>query len=570
MRLLTTLLVSSAALSAAYTFGGPAFVSDGIPSDAAVQESLDQRLARRDVLDADCDEPPATAPPAVVPPTIVPDLTPPTNTTTTTGDDLPWCDEVEDPAPKCDADDDDDPSMNRPPGYYKPTHSQPAPSTTVPVFPAQHTDTAPPPVFNGTVPTHHDGGGGGGGGGHRPTGTNTAPAVSNVTTPIITQAPTDHQPASSIGGTDGGRSMPGSMPVKGHLLIDTLGRPDGLPSDFRTILDKIDKAKPGGFKFGNLGNPNLKAGTQAYDNAKIFNLFVAGNECKMGPTEPQPGVFHMDPCKAVQAFAKEMDAEFRFHNLMWHAQRPNWLMNAKFSTDDYINTIIPRHIKGVLEAVGQVWSTDVFNEPLADIGGPVPDNVVDCVKRSNRWPMWTEDDSKVPLFTDLSWMEEATKQAKAVGTGGQLLVNDYNIGPDNTKTECAIKLFEYLKPFGMDGIGFEMHISASAAVSRKSLQDVFDKVDKLGGKVAITELDVPVDGNSALLPTQALLYGEVLDACLYAPNCNTFLVWGINDNESWLNKPGKADQKALLFSDGKPKDGLYEMHARLKHYADAL
>ncbi|BFZ55239.1 hypothetical protein PYCC9005_002279 [Savitreella phatthalungensis] len=372
----------------------------------------------------------------------------------------------------------------------------------------------------------------------------------------------------SDGNTTSTDIVTGHLPsdgVGGIALTDASNLPSTPPS-LRQTLDAIDAAKPGGFKLGLESGPNPSEFVKARLK-DTFNLVVAGNECKPDATEQVEGKFDLTRCKQVKAAADEANASFRVHTLMWHNQRPKWMHDTSLSKDDIKNKILPNHATGVVTGMGQVYSTDVMNEVVADIGGALPANVSGCVTPKAIWPNTVEDKNSQVLFGgDLSWMEPLVSAAKKPGTGGQLLINDYNTGPMNTKTKCVIELFKQLKPFGLDGIGFQMHIGAADAPTKAQMAETFKVVADAGGVVAITELDVDTHSNSALLTKQAIVYGDLLDACLEAPNCHQFVVWGLTDQESWL-KPQAA---ALLYDQEKPKQAIFEIQARLERFHKAM
>ena len=55
------------------------------------------------------------------------------------------------------------------------------------------------------------------------------------------------------------------------------------------------------------------------------------------------------------------------------------------------------------------------------------------------------------------------------------------------------------------------------------------RLGKLGIRVSITELDISRAGDNATPWT------NLMGACLENYNCTSFVTWGINDGQSWLN-----------------------------------
>jgi endo-1,4-beta-xylanase len=63
-------------------------------------------------------------------------------------------------------------------------------------------------------------------------------------------------------------------------------------------------------------------------------------------------------------------------------------------------------------------------------------------------------------------------------------------------------------------------------VSKADLKSSFSKLAGLGAKGLITEMDIKVSGtSSANLRYQAAIWGDYIDACLYASNCFEFVNW---------------------------------------------
>lgn len=88
---------------------------------------------------------------------------------------------------------------------------------------------------------------------------------------------------------------------------------------------------------------------------------------------------------------------------------PSWV---KSLSAEQFTTVMADHVKGFL-GVGKAYSTDVFNEIMGGGGN----TAVECVAGKHEFPM------NGP-FKDLSWAVDIVKQAKAVGTGGILMIND--------------------------------------------------------------------------------------------------------------------------------------------------
>ncbi len=85
----------------------------------------------------------------------------------------------------------------------------------------------------------------------------------------------------------------------------------------------------------------------------------------------------------------------------------------------------------------------------------------------------------------------------------------------------------------IDGIGFQSHLFSPDPAD---FAEFSDWVGELGLEWAVTEFDVPLPvteiTNAESLDFQADEYAQALAACVDAPNCDTFVTWGISDRFS--------------------------------------
>ena len=119
----------------------------------------------------------------------------------------------------------------------------------------------------------------------------------------------------------------------------------------------------------------------------------------------------------------------------------------------------------------------------------------------------------------------------------------------------------------VDGVGLQMHLSTNDAPTLRQVRRNMMRFESLGLEVDITEMDVRLrlPANGAELAQQARIYQEMLDACLAAPNCKSFALWGFTDKYSWIpgNFPGWGD--ALIFdADFQPKPAYRALVDRLR------
>ena len=111
----------------------------------------------------------------------------------------------------------------------------------------------------------------------------------------------------------------------------------------------------------------------------------------------------------------------------------------------------------------------------------------------------------------------------------------------------------------IDGVGFQSHLFSPDPAD---LSEFSAWVGDLGLVWAVTEFDVPLPvteiDNPDSLAFQAGVYASALAACADAPNCDTFVTWGITDRFSTIPaETGGAFGGALwLDANDAPETGV--------------
>lgn len=245
------------------------------------------------------------------------------------------------------------------------------------------------------------------------------------------------------------------------------------------------------------------------------------------------------------------------HTLVWHNQLPNWLDESRYTPDE-LAAILENHIKTVVGRYrGRIAEWDVVNEAIPDSGDALRDTI---------WLRALGPDYIAQAFR---WAHEADPDAL-------LYYNDYNIDTPGRKTNNVYELVSGLVEAGVPihGVGLQMHVSAEQLplLSLDSLQSLMSRYAALGLKVAITEMDVKIgEGERADgLEPQAAVYRNVLQACIDAPNCDTFITWGVSDRYSWIpNFVGHDDWPLLFDEDLNPKPAYFAVAETLANAAES-
>ena len=303
---------------------------------------------------------------------------------------------------------------------------------------------------------------------------------------------------------------------------------------------------------GNSQGPQYPAVAQSQ-----FSLFTAENECKVGPVHPEVDTYAFAQCDALATFTNLNQSAFRLHNLCWDTENPPWLNSL---TD-------PVALKAALQAhIGNMtahylgdpslayYAVDVVNEAVSDGGDAI-------LKPTTPW--------YPALKTYVSDAFAAAAAARQPFSRKPLLCyNDYGAeAASSAKAAKVVTLIKQLQGSGLpvDCVGLQMHVSVDAHPSRADVSENIRQLGALGLTVHITEMDVQCSGcNATRLAAQALVYADMLGACLENANCKSFETWGIYDGDTWVG----TDNAPLLYdAQWQPKPAYAAVLATLQQHA---
>jgi endo-1,4-beta-xylanase len=304
----------------------------------------------------------------------------------------------------------------------------------------------------------------------------------------------------------------------------------------RTGSGLRDLAAQRGFLIGAAVDPTLLS-VDAYARTlgSEFNLVVAENAMKFGPTEPGPGQYNFCAADQVVAFAQANGMKIRGHNMVWQADLPAWLTNGNYSAADAAK-ILQDHIATVAGRYrGQILAWDVVNEAIAygPPYGPQPS-------------YWLTTLGSSYVDQAFRWTRDADPTAKLFynDTGGEGL---------GAKSDAVYNLVSGLVNRGVpiDGVGLQMHVTVAGAPTVAAISSNIKRLGALGLEVHITEMDVrlPIPASAADLAAQATVYQNVLAACQENSNCTALLTWGVSDANSWIPGAYPGFGAALVFDE---------------------
>jgi endo-1,4-beta-xylanase len=260
-----------------------------------------------------------------------------------------------------------------------------------------------------------------------------------------------------------------------------------------------------------------------------FSMITPANSMKMNLIQPTQGTFDYTDTDALVAWAQQNGLEFHGHPLIWHTQAPSWLTATTFTRDQMID-IMNKQIDGLMgHYAGKFPYWDVVNEAVDQNNGT-------WGFRSTVWHDTIGDD-----FIDLAF-----NHARATDPQAKLLYNDYNIEQKgNPKADYVYNMVASMKmrSIPIDAIGFQGHYfiepdgtTVNGVPDMQAIRDNMARYNDIGVEVHITECDfrigLPVDNMKSGVQNQ--FYADMLQACIDAPNCSHFTVWGLSDLDSWV------------------------------------
>lgn len=258
-----------------------------------------------------------------------------------------------------------------------------------------------------------------------------------------------------------------------------------------------------------------------------FDYITPENSGKWGPLQANgPDEWDFSQHDQLVAFAQDNNKLYKGHTLVWHSQAPAFI-NDSLSAAELQNRIDQHIITTMGRYAGQFYGWDVVNEAIDDNA-----NYRDSV-----------------LYRKLgsAFIADAFILAHSIDAKAHLYYNDYNIANINAKSDAVYAMLKGLveAEVPVDGIGFQMHLSASSAPGYEELVENFRRFADLGLYINISELDVRVADlpwdKTAKLAIQQQIYHRVVSACMQFTRCETITTWGFTDAYSWIDSTFGAD-----------------------------
>lgn len=294
-----------------------------------------------------------------------------------------------------------------------------------------------------------------------------------------------------------------------------------------------------------------------------FSMITPANSMKMNLIQPVQDMFDFTDTDGLVAWAEANGLEFRGHPLIWHTQAPGWLNDATTLGRDEMIAIMYAHIDALMTRyAGKFPFWDVVNEAIDSVEGT-----------------WTFRPTIWHDRIGMDFIDLAFQRARAADPTAKLLYNDYNIEQmGHPKADRVFELVRDMKSrnIPIDAIGLQGHYfvepSGETALGVPDMQAIRNNMARyaeIGVDVHITETDFrigkPLD--PAKTELQNKFYAELLQACIDAPNCKHFTVWGLSDLDSWVPSTfAEFDHAHVWDAQLAPKPAYFAMSAVLAKY----
>ncbi|MBR0229068.1 MAG: endo-1,4-beta-xylanase [Clostridia bacterium] len=253
----------------------------------------------------------------------------------------------------------------------------------------------------------------------------------------------------------------------------------------------------------------------------------------------------------VLAFAQEHGMKVRAHTLVWHSQTPRWFFAENWSSlpsaplvdRDTMLLRMENYIRDEMEYVnakypGVVYAWDVVNEAI----DPSMGHPAGIRTEGNLWYDTIGEDYIEWAFTFARMYAQPEQK---------LFYNDYSC-TQLSKLVFLRTLLKTLHDKGvLDGLGMQSHLGVDSPTVL-DYENAVSQYARLGITIHVTELDIGSADNSPLGQMRLASRYRSLFTMLERVKVRSgydignVTVWGLKDDQSWLNSPSEK-KYPLLF-----------------------
>jgi endo-1,4-beta-xylanase len=285
--------------------------------------------------------------------------------------------------------------------------------------------------------------------------------------------------------------------------------------------------------------------------AREFNMMTPENAMKWRSLRPSQNEFNFDLSDSMVSFAEKHNMKVRGHTLVWHRSVPQWLQEGDFDRSDMIS-LLREHIQTVVNRYqGKIYAWDVVNEAITRRG-------------ELRDTIWLRTIGP-------EYIEMAFRWAHAADPDALLFYNDYGGEETGVKADGIYQLVKELKAKGVpiDGVGMQMHKGLRNPPDPDEVRDNMERLADLGMQVHITEMDVRIQNGrgspAERFRAQGYIYQDMLETCMDAGNCDSFVMWGFTDAYSWIPQfTGNPDAPLIFDEEYEPKPAYRRLMETLR------
>lgn len=309
------------------------------------------------------------------------------------------------------------------------------------------------------------------------------------------------------------------------------------PTELRSLAQKRGIAI--GAEFVQVREDSSYYRQMATDN---FTSITPNQSFKWKFLQPQQDRFDFAASDRIVNFAAQNGLRVRGCCLAWGVNNPEWLTRGRWTKQQakdllrtYITTVVGRY-------KGKVAQWDVVNEGLNSPNAPQPPY---SLSYRSFWGTTIGPDYVALAFT---W-------ARAADPDAQLFYNDLGAEAPSPKFDAEMTMVRALKARGVpiDGVGLQLHRPVPRTPpyypTEKQVATVLQAFAAIGVRTELTELDQPLalPASRGALAVQAMLFQQMMTACLSVSRCTGVTVWGVDDNDRYQQLRARNLGAATLF-----------------------
>jgi len=276
------------------------------------------------------------------------------------------------------------------------------------------------------------------------------------------------------------------------------------------------------------------------DFGKYWNQVTPENAGKWGKVgvSPDTNSWYWAHLDSIYDYAVKKGYPFKFHNLVWKQQQPQWLASLKPAQQ---KKIVESWIRLCGERYPKSAMVDVVNEPIQK-------------------PAFYKNALDGDGATGWDWVIWSFQKARQYFPNAKLLINEYNILKSKENTNKYIHVINLLKERNLvDGVGCQGHWLEKANVD--TIKANLRLLAATGLPIYISEYEV----NESNDTTQLVIYKEQFPAFWDDPAVKGITLWGYVQGQIWRT------DAYLVRSDGTERPTLEWMRKYVSsHPAGAM